>query len=230
MKQLWKKFDKLSDDAYMSIARRENGMDVWNQGFETLLEIVRTGREQNPQFARELIQLDDDTDFEHGVCDWLTDYLDELDDQEQYEKLENACREILELFDWKEDSPSDIRSLLSLALRAQGRKEEALEYCRGWYEEEPDNTVAAAALIYCLIECGELDRAEEIADCWIGDGTACDDNNDVVFMAAIAVCRKKGDSEKEESLTNRLKIYEKEVENLLTGAISFNDEEDDEWF
>ena len=56
MKQLWKKFDKLSDDAYMSIARRENGMDVWNQGFETLLEIVRTGREQNPQFARELVQ------------------------------------------------------------------------------------------------------------------------------------------------------------------------------
>ena len=81
-----------------------------------------------------------------------------------------------------------------------------------------------------MIECGELDRAEEAADRWIGDDTACDDNNDVVFMAAIAVCRKKGDREKEESLTNRLKIYEKEVENLLTGAVSFNDEEDDEWF
>ena len=225
MKQLWKKFDKLSDDAYMSIARQENRMDVWDQGFETLLEIVRTGRAQDPGFARELVQLDDDTDFEHNVCDWLADYLDE---REQYEKLEDICRGILELFDWKEDSPSDIRFQISLALRAQGKKEEALDFCREWYEAEPDNTMAGAALIYCLIETGDLDGAEKIADQYIGKDTACDDNNDVIFMAAIALCRAKGDKEREESLAGRLKVYEKEVEALLTGGMDFGD--DSEWF
>lgn len=228
MKQLWKKFDKLSDDAYMSIARQENRMDLWDQGFETLLEIIRTGRAQDPGFARELIQLDDDTDFAHNVCDWLADYLDELDEQKQYEKLEDTCRGILELFDWKADSPSDIRFQISLALRAQGKKEEALDFCRDWYGEEPDNTLAGAALIYCLIESGDMDEAEEIVGRCIGENTACDDNNDVIFMAAIALCRAKGDKEREESLAGRLKIYEKEVEALLTGGLDFNG--DEEWF
>ena len=113
-------------------------------------------------------------------------------------------------------------------LMAQGKKEEALDFCRDWYGEEPDNTLAGAALIYCLIEAGNMDEAEEIVGRCIGENTACDDNNDVIFMAAIALCRAKGDKEREESLAGRLKIYEKEVEALLTGGLDFNG--DEEWF
>ena len=65
-------------------------------------------------------------------------------------------------------------------------------------------------------------------DRYIGENTACDDNNDVIFMAAIALCQAKGDKEREESLAGRLKIYEKEVEALLTGGLDFNG--DEEWF
>ena len=46
-----------------------------------------------------------------------------------------------------------------------------------------------------------MDEAEEIVDRYIGENTACDDNNDVIFMAAIALCQAKGDKEREESLS-----------------------------
>ena len=90
MNKLWKKFDHLTQTCYSNISN---------------------GRAEDPDFAKELYLLDDETDYSHDVQGWLEDYLDALDMYEMYPELEDVCRKLLMLFEWKEDYPSEIRFL-----------------------------------------------------------------------------------------------------------------------
>ena len=85
MKQLWKKFDKLTEICYMS--ELDDECPEWDEAYEVFKELVAKGRERDPQFAGEILKMDDVTDFEYGVADWIEDYLDELDAREEHEKL-----------------------------------------------------------------------------------------------------------------------------------------------
>ena len=148
MNKLWKKFDHLTQTCYSNMAHGISDINSWNTGFDLLQEIISNGRAEDPDFAKELYLLDDETDYSHDVQGWLEDYLDALDMYEMYPELEDVCRKLLMLFEWKEDYPSDIRFLLASALGNQGKIEEARKYCEDWEADEKDNPLAAAALIY----------------------------------------------------------------------------------
>ena len=85
MKQLWKKFDKLTEICYMS--ELEDNCPQWDEAYEVFKQLVAQGREKDPQYAAEILKMDDATDFAYGVADWIEDYLDELDAREEHEKL-----------------------------------------------------------------------------------------------------------------------------------------------
>ena len=100
MKQLWKKFDKLTEICYMS--ELEDNCPQWDEAYEVFKQLVAQGREKDPQYAAEILKMDDATDFAYGVADWIEDYLDELDAREEHEKLMERCEELLNLFQWQE--------------------------------------------------------------------------------------------------------------------------------
>ena len=105
MKGLWKKFERLTSKCYTYLAGDVTNEDAWDKAYEVLVEIVREGRSQNSNYAKELYLLDDGTDYEYDVCGWLQDYLDYLDTGKQYEKIRRICGELISMFSWEEEKP-----------------------------------------------------------------------------------------------------------------------------
>ena len=96
MKQLWKKFDKLTEICYMS--ELEDNCPQWDEAYEVFKQLVAQGREKDPQYAAEILKMDDATDFAYGVADWIEDYLDELDAREEQHQLK-VLRQTKALYD-----------------------------------------------------------------------------------------------------------------------------------
>lgn len=61
MKQLWKKFDKLTEICYMS--ELEDNCPQWDEAYEVFKQLVAQGREKDPQYAAEILKMDDATDL-----------------------------------------------------------------------------------------------------------------------------------------------------------------------
>lgn len=99
LNKLWKKFDRLTEECYADLEFEKTDISKWNECFNILLEIISDGRQVNPDFARELYMLDEETDYCYDVQGWIEDYMDELDTCEMYEELESVCRRLLKLFD-----------------------------------------------------------------------------------------------------------------------------------
>ena len=211
MNKLWKKFDQYTQTCYSNMAHGISDISVWNAGFNLLQEIISDGRSGNPDFAKELYLLDDETDYSHDVQGWLEDYLDELDMHEMYPELESVCRKLLKLFEWKEEYPSEIRFLLALALGNQGRTEESRRYCEDWESDEKDNPLAAAALIYAKIREKDFQGAEEVVRRYITGDTVCTEDNDEIFTAALCLYRENGNKDMEKKMDDALEQYDKKL-------------------
>ena len=168
MKQLWKKFDKLTEICYMS--ELEDNCPQWDEAYEVFKQLVAQGREKDPQYAAEILKMDDATDFAYGVADWIEDYLDELDAREEHEKLMERCEELLNLFQWQEVYPGDLKFRIASALAAEDKKEEALKFCEKWYAED-QHEMAATALVYAKMTLKDLEGAEDVVRKYISEDT-----------------------------------------------------------
>ena len=222
MNKLWKKFDHLTETCYSSMARGISDINSWNAGFALLQQIISNGRAENPDFAKELYLLGDETDYSYDVQGWFEDYLDELHVNEMYPELEAVCRKLLKLFAWREEYPSEIRFLLASALGNQGKTEEARKYCEDWEADEKDNPLAAAALIYAKIREKDFEGAEEGVRRYITEDTVCTQENDVIFTAALRLYKESGNKEMEKKIDDVLEQYDKKLGEYLMGM----DEED----
>lgn len=216
MSKLWKKFDELSGKCYSNMIGAGGSFEVWNETFAALTDLISTGREKDPNFAAELIDLDDETDFSHDVDGWLEDYLDELEMRGMQDQVLEVCRKILALFCWERESPSDFNFRISSALAEKGENQEALKFCEEWFEKEADNILAAVALIYAKIGVKDLEGAEELVKRYISEETRCTEENDIVFTAASTLYKVKGDKKAEKRINKAMKEYEKELEEYVT--------------
>ena len=71
MKKRWKDFGRLSTDCYINIGKTD--MTQWHQAFDALVSAIEETRSRNPDFAGEFYEVEEQTDFEYGVDDWLMD-------------------------------------------------------------------------------------------------------------------------------------------------------------
>lgn len=144
-------------------------------------------------------------------------------------ELESVCRKLLGMFAWEEEYPTDIRFQMASALESQGKTEEALDLCREWSSKEPDNPYAAAALIYAKLNADDPEGAEEIVKQHISDDTVCDEENDVIFAAAVRLYQKTGNKVMEKKMDSAREEYDKKMEAYLMGMddeYGFGDDED----
>lgn len=235
MKNLWEKFNTLTAECYMDMVRVNSGMEVWDACYNLLLTIISQGRETDAAFAPELYCLDEDTDYEYDVENWLEDYLDELDMADRYADLESVCRKLLTLFAWKEEDPSDLYFRISAALGSQGKKEEALAYCEEWYKQDSGNMAAAAALIYVRIGVRDWAGAEDMVKRYIADDMVCTDENEIIFVAASALYKDCKNKKAEKKINKALETYEREIEEYFMGmdeeelefAVDYDSDEED---
>ena len=220
----WKEFGKLTEKCYMAMGMGESKHLVWDQAFEALKETIASERSNEPESVSELYLLDEITDYDYDVQGWLEEYLDDLDMREDREKLLSVCDELLGMFSWEEDAPSDIRFLKSSALTSLGRKDEAAEFCKGWLEEEPDNLVAVTANVYALIEINDMETAERLIRQHIHEDTECTDENDILFAAAVAYYKKAGNKKEMKRLDTAREEYDKLLEKFF---LEFDEDEDE---
>ena len=99
----WKEFKRLTRDFYLLIAGAQTNHGCWNKAFDVLKEIIADERSKQAEYALELYQLDEITDYEYDVQGWLEDYLDELDMCEEHDRLLEVCNVLLAMFQWEED-------------------------------------------------------------------------------------------------------------------------------
>lgn len=212
MKKLWKKFDDLRDKGYLAIVQTDLGIEPWNNAFSVLLDIISTGRERNPRFAREMYLLDDETEYKHDICGWVEDYLDELSLRGMFVECEAASRKVVDLFEWKEASPSELYFNIASALGYQEKFQEALSFCEEWYAKDETDTVAAAALIYARIGVKDWNKAEEIVKKYISEDGECTEENDIIYLAASALYKASGNKAMEKKMEKAIEAYEEELE------------------
>lgn len=221
----YKKFEELTGKCYSSMIGAESDGSCWRQAFELLKEIILEERQANPDFAPELEMVDDATDYAYDVQGWLEDCLDEVDMKREYEVLLEMCDDLLALFRWPEYSASDIKFRKSSALEALGQNAEAVEYCRNWIQEEPENIVAAVAGVYAFIAAEEFVAAEELIQRFISETSECTEENDIMFTAASKFYEATGNKKAKKRVDKAMKTYEKYLEEYFDSV----DEDDDEF-
>lgn len=130
MNKLWKKFDQLSTRCYEDMIQSNPTMDNWDEAFSVLVEITEEGRQRDSSFAQEMYQLEESIEYKCDVTGWFEDYMDELEMCERYDRLQYVCEKVLQLFQWKEDSPSDIKFHIAFAMAGQGKTRKPLPFVR----------------------------------------------------------------------------------------------------
>lgn len=222
----WKEFQKQTEACYLNMTQVQIDSSCWHRAFDTLKGLVNEEREMQPEYGAELYMLDESTEFRYDVQGWLEDYLDEMDMQDEHEKLLEICDELLDMFRWEEWSPSDIKFRKVSALGCLGRNEAASEFCRQWLLEEPDSVWAVTASIYTAIAVRDMELAEGLIGQYIQEETSCTEENDILFSVASVYYQIAGDQEKKQQIDQKLEDYDKLVGEYLGDGIEEEDGED----
>lgn len=216
MKNLWEKFKNLISKCYLSMIQPDIDMGVWDEAFQVLTDIVKAGREKDANYAPELYYLDEVTDYQCNVENWLEDYLREVDMREQYEKLQKICEKLLALFVWKEESPVDLKFRMAASLGAQGKNQEAVAFCEEWYQEDMNSILSATALIYAKLGATDLEGAGKLVEKHLPEDAECTVENDILCSAAMLFYQVSGNQQAEDKIRRAIEKYEKEMEGEST--------------
>lgn len=227
MNKKWKCFEKLTEKCYLNMIGAEKEASCWTQAFERLKEIILEERKANPEFAPELEQIDDATDFALDIQDWLEDCLDEIDMREDYETLLAMCNDLLDLFSWPEYTDSDINFRKAIVLQNLGRTADAVTFCEQWLDKEPMNIVAATAKVYALLSAKEYNEAGKLVDRFIPDKSECDDDNEIMFAAASKLYEFTGNKKAKKEVDTAIDKYDKMLEEYFSDPDYDFDDEDD---
>ena len=205
----------------------EKDASCWTQAFERLKEIILEERKANPEFAPELEQIDDATDFALDIQSWLEDCLDEIDMREDYETLLMMCDDLLDLFSWPEYTDSDINFRKAIVLQNLNRTAEAVTFCEQWLDKEPVNIVAATAKVYALLSAKKYNEAGKLVDRFIPDKSECDDDNEIMFAAASKLYEFTGNKKAKKEVDTATNKYDKMLEEYFSDPDYDFDDEDD---
>jgi len=224
----WKQFDALTEQCEEDMIGINPNKSCWKNAYLTLKDIVKEGRRNNPDFPKKLYELDDITDFEHDIQNFLDDYFDTMEEYGKYEIILRTVDELLELFEWDESNIADIYFPKSSALSLLNRQKEAVAFCQAWLNDYPDNIFAVTALIHATVNrynsdnSISLDSAKKLTEKYIRPDTECTDENDILFIAASRLYEAVGDKHTQKSIDDRMHTYENQLEELL-----MNDDYDD---
>lgn len=224
---VWATFQHLSEQCYLQIAGINKDASCWERAYEQFKQIAKSVQGENDGERKRLIEIDDSTDFEFDLAGWLEDYMDFLGVKKQYDKLIQVCDEVLELFAWDEGEDSEILFQKIITYGLLEENEKAYELSKEWLIEQPNNILADAALIHACIALKKLEEAEQIVKKYINSKTKCNEDNDIIFVAAHILSVVKGDKKEEKRLEKEMQRYE---QRLKEEFFALEEDDDDEMF
>lgn len=181
----WKKAGELLKRSKLSTLNSESKDEAcWDEAFDLTILSITEEREENPTFAREVYNLDKETDGEYNLLEALEWYFNHLEDNGKWEEVIYSCNRILELFDFIEFLPSEYLFRKGNALEKLGRNEAALKFGKKWLEDYPEDPYAGASNAFLLCSLGRFEEAKAVTEKFLGQELVCDDDKDTIFMAA----------------------------------------------
>lgn len=207
MHDVWAKFDDYAEECYENLSGEIMDLSIWNMAFGAFLEAISSSRMFIPGSARELSQLDEDTDYMYDVQGWLHDYITILEQIELYDEVMAVCNLIIVMFEWKKESPTFFRFMVATILAAQDNTEKYNDFCEEWYQKEPDDAIAAGCLISAKVAVHDLDAALELVEKHYDDDMQCDMTNDTLFFAVELVYMLTDKQDEAEKVHAKLAMY-----------------------
>ncbi len=145
----WHTFEDLTAKCYKTSDNGSIMNACWYNAFETLLEIMEEEREKNPDCFRELSEIDQRTENKYNVQGWVDDYFKKLNSVKDYDRIYKDGLRLLDAFQWRQQSPRQIKMRVVGAMERLGMHEAANKYSEEWVGQEPDDINALfAALIF----------------------------------------------------------------------------------
>lgn len=155
--QKWYLFEDMTDQCYKTLNNGNVITECWYGAFETLLEIIAEEREKNPGCYKELLEIDQATEFKYSVVGWVDDYFKELVLIEDYDRIYRDGIRLLEAFEWQNQSATQIRLRVVNALERLGMHDTADKYNEEWNGQNSDDMSAVLAALIL----GKQDRGNQ---------------------------------------------------------------------
>lgn len=210
----WDSFRVQALKCYELQENGQNDKECWYKAFTLLMEAILTERSINPEFASELEEIDEQTYYKYNVTDWVYDYLDVLDLVQEYEKLYSDGSRIINEFEWKRNSCSQIKLQVAHALEMMGMNQEAIKYCEDWIAEKRYNMDAILSLYCAMRNAGKYDDAANLVKKYIADKRffsqkyLSPDDKELIYMIAEEAFELTHDSQALKELKIFMKMRE----------------------
>ncbi len=213
--------DALDDDF-----RDPEAILPWEEAWEIVKEKMK-----NADMPMDIFEVDEATDYEYGLDEWLEDMMLSYQRMGEYEKCIRFCKEVLETFSWENESPVMFKRSIGECLLALGKEEEADQWYEDWLGSEWESDAAIAGTFYWMGR-ENYGKAKQILDRILEEceGTT---EYDGFYRSAAAFYRKMGEEKKakefdqiEEEFAERLKEMEDDFEDWELSFLSEADLKD----
>ena len=145
----WHVFEDLTAKCYKTLDNGNSMNECWYKAFDTLLEIMEEEREKHPDCFGELADIDQNTENKYNVQGWVDDYFKKLNSHGAYDRIYRDGLRLIDAFQWRKQSPVQIKMRVVNAMERLGMHEAADKYSEEWVGQEPgDMNALFAALIF----------------------------------------------------------------------------------
>lgn len=214
MQTLWLDFEKIARQCREEASSQDSN-DSWTRAYGIVKEITKKISERKNCQKIGLSDLDDDSDYQFDMAEWMREYLDFLLNIKNNKGAEMICQDILWTFSWEIDSSDPFRSYYVKILMLEEKYENACKFCKGWCEMDPDSSSAIAAYIDVLTQCKNFDDAENL----IKDYTKnmkCNMQNKKIYLAAADFYEKTGNEKKKAEYKEAVANYKADARRNLS--------------
>lgn len=214
MQTLWLEFEKIARQCHEEASSQDIN-NSWTRAYGIVKEITRKISERKNYEKIGLSDLDDDSDYQFDMAEWMREYLDYLLSIKDNKEAEMICQDILRTFSWESDSSDPFKTYYVKALMLEERYENACSFCNEWCEQNPDSSSAIATHIVVLTQCEKYSAAESLIKAYT-ENMKCSMQNKKIFMAAAEFYEKTRNIKKKTDYENEIAIYKANLRQFLS--------------
>ncbi|MDO5520146.1 MAG: SEC-C metal-binding domain-containing protein [bacterium] len=161
-------------------------------GVEKVKELVK---QEYPDHKPELMEVEGKTEFKYGLLSWFEDIERELGNAGKQQERIDYCKQLMEVFTWKEESVDAFNAAIGEAYCKMGKEAE----CKEWFDEllakKPGSPCVIDSYLGCLMTMGQADLAMEVVKKEIDMEMECELDTETMFYRAQSLCEAAGDVE-----------------------------------
>lgn len=185
--------------------KMEKCLELWEPVWERLKKNVAKAFRK-----MEIFEVDDATDYEYGIDEWLSDMITAYYVRRDFQKCLQFCEDVKEVFAWEEQSPNEFNEMIGSSLLGMGKVEESDAWFEEWLQREPDNFDCVIACITYWQQRDQKEKAKALLDSTM-ESLTCNIENNIMFLRAASLYKMFGDEEKSDYYKS---VYDKFIDDM----------------